>query len=174
MARIAIVLAGDFEDSEFRVPYDHVRNAGHDVTIVGHEEGLVVAGKKGHENVVIEREASKVSAAEFDALIIPGGYSPDRLRTDAAVVLFVRQMAEQDKLIAAICHAGSLLIEAGIVRGKTVTSWPSIRTDLVNAGARWENVAVVEDGHLITSRQPDDLPPFCDAILARLGKAVRV
>ena len=109
-----------------------------------------------------------VSADQFDALVIPGGYSPDKLRTDEGIVSLVQKIAGADKPVAAICHAGSLLVEADAVRGRRVTSWPSVRTDLINAGAQWEDAEVVEDGNLITSRKPDDLPAFCAAILQRL------
>ncbi len=100
--------------------------------------------------------------------MIPGGYSPDKLRTSPAIVDLVRKIAAAEKPVAAICHAGSLLIEADLVDGKRVTSWPSIRTDLENAGARWEDAEVVEDGNLITSRKPDDLEAFTNALLGRL------
>jgi protease I len=101
--------------------------------------------------------------------VIPGGYSPDKLRTNDDVVAFVRELGRAEKPVAAICHAGSLLIEADLVDGSRVTSWPSIKTDLVNAGAEWVDEPVVEDGYLITSRKPDDLDVFCEAILKRLS-----
>ncbi|MEN3314681.1 MAG: protease [Acidimicrobiaceae bacterium] len=168
MANVAFVLADDFEDSEFRVPYDRIRDAGHQVTVIGLEAGKEVKGKKGDETFTPETTADQVSAADFDALVIPGGYSPDKLRTDQGVVKFVEGVFSADKPVAAICHAGSLLVEADAVRGRTVTSWPSVRTDLVNAGAEWVDRQVVEDGNLITSRKPDDLDAFTSTVLARL------
>ncbi len=168
MAKVAFVLADDFEDSEFKVPYDRIREAGHEVTVIGAEAGREVKGKKGKEAFTPEVTADQVSAGDFDALVIPGGYSPDKLRTDAGVVKFVEGIFGADKPVAAICHAGSLLVEADAVRGRTVTSWPSIRTDLINAGAEWVDREVVEDGNLITSRKPDDLDAFTGAVLARL------
>lgn len=105
----------------------------------------------------------------FDALVIPGGFGPDRLRTDEAVVRFVKTFGALDRPIAAICHGPQLLIEAGLVRGRTLTSWPSVRTDLLNAGAQWVDQEVVEDGTLITSRKPDDLDAFCEVLLKRLA-----
>jgi protease I len=168
MARVAFVLADDFEDSEFKVPYDALREAGHDVTVIGAEAGKQVRGKKGKESYSLDAAIDSVDAGTFDALVIPGGYSPDKLRTNDKIVAFVKAVAAADKPVAAICHAGSLLIEADLVDGKTVTSWPSIRTDLLNAGASWEDMEVVEDGNLITSRKPDDLEAFTKAILARL------
>ncbi|MEY2475638.1 MAG: protease [Actinomycetota bacterium] len=168
MAKVAFVLADDFEDSEFKVPYDRIRDAGHDVTVIGSEAGKEVRGKKGKESFTLEAAPSEVDAGEFDALVVPGGYSPDKLRTNDGIVSLVRKIAGEDRPIAAICHAGSLLIEADVVDGRRVTSWPSIRTDLENAGAEWEDSEVVVDGNIITSRKPDDLDVFTAAILERL------
>ncbi|MGH9152973.1 MAG: type 1 glutamine amidotransferase domain-containing protein [Acidimicrobiales bacterium] len=168
MAHVAFVLADDFEDSELRVPYDRIRDAGHRVTVIGTEAGREVRGKKGKAAARVEAAPDEVSATEFDALVIPGGYSPDKLRTSAGVVKLVQGFFDGRKPVAAICHAGSLLVEADAVRGRTVTSWPSIRTDLVNAGATWVDRPVVEDGNLITSRKPDDLDAFVGAVLGRL------
>ncbi|HWC11676.1 MAG TPA: type 1 glutamine amidotransferase domain-containing protein [Acidimicrobiales bacterium] len=168
MAKVAFVLADMFEDSEFRVPYDRIRDAGHDVTVVGQEAGKELEGKQGDEKVTAEATPDSVSASDFDALVIPGGYSPDKLRTHGGLVKFVRAFFDADKPVAAICHAGSLLVEADAVRGRTVTSWPSVRTDMENAGASWVDEEVVEDGNLITSRKPDDLDAFTGAILDRL------
>ena len=168
MAKVAFVLADDFEDSEFRVPYDRITGAGHEATVIGPEAGTEVTGKKGNETFTIEATPDQVSAEEFDALVVPGGYSPDKLRTDEGTVKFVQGFFGSGTTVAAICHAGSLLIEADAVRGRTVTSWPSIRTDLRNAGAEWVDREVVEDANLITSRNPGDLDAFCTAILGRL------
>jgi len=168
MAKVAFVLADDFEDTEFRVPYDRIREAGHEVTVIGTEAGKEVKGKKGEETFTPEVTPDEVSAADFDALVIPGGYAPDKLRTHEGVVKFVQGVFGADKPVAAICHAGSLLVEADAVQGRTVTSWPSVRTDLVNAGAEWVDREVVEDGNLITSRNPDDLDAFTTTILERL------
>ena len=170
MARVAFVLAEDFEDSEFKVPYDRLREAGHEVGVIGREAGRELTGKKGKESFTPQLGPDQVSAADFDALVVPGGYSPDKLRMDEGVVKFVKAFFGSDKIVAAICHAGSLLVEADVLEGRTVTSWPSIRTDLVNAGADWVDKEVVVDGNLITSRKPDDLPAFCDAILDKLGR----
>src|SRR5947209_2194037 len=167
MAKVAFVLGEDFEDSEFKVPYDRIREAGHKVTVVG-TETKEVKGKKGKEKFTPETTPKDVDADQFDAVVIPGGYSPDHLRTDEGIVALVQKINGADKPVAAICHAGSLLIEADAVNGRWVTSWPSIRTDLINAGGKWEDKEVVEDGNLITSRKPDDLDAFCSAILERL------
>jgi protease I len=168
MAKVAFVLADMFEDSEFRVPHDRIRDAGHEVTVVGDEAGKEFEGKQGDERVTSDAGADSVSSEDYDALVIPGGYSPDKLRTHEGLVKFVRSFFDSDKPVAAICHAGSLLVEADAVRGRTVTSWPSVRTDMENAGAQWVDKEVVEDGNLITSRKPDVLEAFTAAILDRL------
>jgi protease I len=168
MARVAMLLDEMFEDSEFRVPYDRLRAAGHEVVIVGRRAGKEVAGKQGKERVRTEAAASDVSAREFDAVVIPGGYSPDHLRTDVKMVALTRDAFLAGKPLAAVCHAPWMLAEADVADGRTVTSWPSIKTDLINAGARWVDREVVEDGNLITSRKPDDLAAFSEAILRQL------
>lgn len=172
MARIMFIVASDFEDSEFRVPYDRVKQAGHEAVIVSSEAGKQLKGKKGKETITSEKVASEVSVDEFDALVIPGGYSPDHLRMDERVVDLVREFFQQGKPIAAICHAGWMLAEADIVDGRMVTSWPSIKTDLLNAGASWVDREVVEDGNLITSRKPGDLNAFCEALLRQIDEGI--
>lgn len=168
MARVAFVVGEDFEDSELRVPLDCLQEAGHKAVLVGAKAGQELHGKKGKETVRTEQAAVQLDAADFDAVVIPGGYSPDHLRTDAGVVSFVRDASRADKPIAAVCHGPSLLIEADLVQGRTLTSWPSIRKDLINAGATWVDERVVEDGGLITSRNPNDLDAFSKALLKRL------
>jgi protease I len=165
MAKIAVVLGPEFEDSEFRVPYDRLEEAGHQLTIVGTKRGEKVEGKRGKESATIEAAASDVDATSFDALLIPGGHSPDNLRTDESVVGFVRDFTHTHKPIAAVCHGPQLLIEADAVRGRRMTSWPSVRKDLINAGADWVDEQVVKDGPLITSRKPSDLEAFSEALL---------
>lgn len=168
MARIALLLDDMFEDSEFRIPYDRLRQAGHEVVIVGREADKEVTGKRGKEKVKTQVASKDVSASEFDGVVIPGGYSPDRLRTDMKMVGLTREAFVSGKPVAAVCHAPWMLAEADIADGRTVTSWPSIRTDLINAGARWVDREVVEDANLITSRKPDDLEAFSAAILRQL------
>ena len=167
MAKVAFIVGDMFEDSEFQVPHDRVREAGHEAVVVGRSAGKEVTGKKGAK-VRVEKGSDEVSAEEFDALVVPGGYSPDKLRTDERLVTLTRTMAEANKPVAAICHAGWMLAEADIVRGRTVTSYTSIKTDLKNAGATWVDQEVVEDGNLITSRTPADLPAFCEALVRQL------
>jgi protease I len=169
MARIAFVLGNDFEDSELREPYKALHAAGHELEVIGVKAGEVVRGKHG-EQVTIDAAASERDPASYDALVIPGGYSPDHLRMDKHVVRFVQGFVRNDKLVAAVCHGPQLLIEADAVEGKKLTSWPSVRTDLLNAGAKWVDREVVVDGALITSRKPDDLPAFTAAIQKQLDE----
>lgn len=173
MARIAFLLDDTFEDSEFRIPFDRLTQGGFDCVVISSEGRKQVKGKKGEEVVTPDRYVHEVSPDEFDALVIPGGYSPDRLRMDPAMVRFTREMVDSGKTVAAVCHAPWMLAEADVLSGRTVTSWPSIRTDLVNAGAEWVDREVVEDGNLITSRRPGDLPAFSDAIQRHLSRAIR-
>ena len=164
MARIAFVVGEDFEDSEFRKPCAALRASGHEIDILGTEAGKKLKGKKGEVEVTVEKAAKDVRANDYDALVIPGGYSPDHLRTDGHVVKLVTDMMAQDKLVAAICHGPQLLIEAHVVNGRTMTSYPSVKTDLLNAEATWIDQEVVVDGNLVTSRNPHDIPAFIRAI----------
>ncbi len=168
MANIAFVLGEEFEDSEFRKPYDGLRAKGHTIDIIGGKAGAVVKGKKGREEVRIEKAAADVNSADYDALVIPGGNSPDHLRMEQPVVDLTQNMLRDGKVIAAVCHGPQLLIEAEGVKGRVVTSWPSLRKDLENAGATWVDEEVHIDGRLITSRNPDDLPAFTAAIAKQL------
>ena len=168
MARVAMLIGEDFDDTELTVPRERLRAAGYEIVTVGAEAGRTVTGKRGTARVIVDACAEDCDPAAFDAVVIPGGYAPDRLRTDAGVVAFVRKFGATGRTIAAVCHGPQLLIEADLVRGRTVTSWPSVRKDLVNAGAAWIDRPVVEDANLVTSRHPDDLEDFCRAILRRL------
>jgi protease I len=165
-----VILAELFEDSEFQVPYDRLREEGYEPVVIASEAKKSLSGKSGRVKVKPDRAVNDVSPADFDALVIPGGYSPDHLRMDSKMVSFAREMFAAGKPVAAICHAGSMLIEADLVAERTVTSWPSIRTDLLNAGAEWVDREVVEDENLITSRKPDDLDAFTDALLRQLER----
>lgn len=167
--KIAMPVGDDFEDSELTVPRDRLREAGHEIVFVGTKKGARVRGKRGDAAVEIDAAAGAVDPGDFAVLVIPGGYSPDHLRTDAAVVDFVRRFAASGKPVAAICHGPSLLIEAEAVKGRTLTSWPSVRKDLENAGASWVDREVVVDGTLVTSRKPADLDAFCAAIEEQLA-----
>jgi protease I len=169
MAKVVMPIGEGFEDSEFSEPCERLREAGHEVVTVGAERGARIWGKKGKAMATVEHIPGDLSVDEVDAVVIPGGQSPDHLRTNRAIVAFVRRFGESNKPIAAICHGPQLLIEAELVEGRELTSWPSVRKDLENAGARWLDREVVEDGNLITSRKPDDVPAFADAILRALA-----
>lgn len=170
MARVALIVGDMFEDSELKIPYDRIKDEGHEPVIVGTEAGQELEGKKGMK-VTTDASIEDVSAGEFAALVIPGGYSPDKIRSNKKMVELTRSIFEEAKPVAAICHAGWMLAEAGIAAGKTLTSYHSIKTDLINAGANWIDQEVVEDGNLITSRTPDDLDAFTKALLAQLASA---
>ncbi|HEX3475518.1 MAG TPA: type 1 glutamine amidotransferase domain-containing protein [Kofleriaceae bacterium] len=170
MSKIAFLVDQMFEDSEFRVPYDRLRGAGHQIDILGVKAGDTVKGYRQKEQIQIEKSVAQAKVEDYDALVIPGGYSPDHLRIDRGAVAFTRAMGLANKPVAAVCHAPSLLIEADLVYGRQITSWPSVKTDLINAGARWVDREVVPDANIITSRRPDDLPAFSDAILRMLAE----
>jgi protease I len=165
--RIALFVEDVYEDQEFWYPYQRMREEGAEVTVIG-PRAASYASKHGAP-AEAELAIDQANARNFDALIIPGGYAPDRMRRVPAMVGFVREMHEEGKVVAAICHAGWMLASAGVVRGRKVTSFFSIRDDLVNAGAEWEDREVVRDGNLITSRRPDDLPAFCASIIEALA-----
>ena len=166
--KIACVLGQGFEDSEFRVPYDRLRNEGYQVDIIGVTAGEELKGYKGKEKVRAEKGVDEARAEEYDALLIPGGQSPDHLRADKRMVQFVKAFEEQGKLIAAVCHGPQLLIAAHLVKGRTLTAWQTIQDDLRQIGATVKDEPVVEDKNWITSRKPADLEPFSQAIVERL------
>ena len=168
MSRIAAILADHFEDVEYTRPAEAFRLHGHQVVTVGREAGSEVAGKKQGTRVLIERAAADVEVDEFDALLIPGGYSPDKLRVDEDAVAFARDFVEHGKPVFSICHGPQLLITADVLRGRTITGYASIIQDIENAGARFWDEEVVRDGNLISSRHPGDLPAFVDAALEAL------
>lgn len=167
--KIAILAEDGVEDSELAEPLRRMKEEGAQVTVVGSEAGRTYHGKRGMVSVRTDVAADDVSADDFDALIIPGGQAPERMRLNPAMVRLARQMNEQGKLIAAVCHGPQLLVSAGIVRDRRATSAPAIRDDVINAGVHYEDEAVVKDGNLITSRGPADLPVFNDAIVAALS-----
>jgi protease I len=169
---VAFLVDELFEDSEFRVPYDRVREAGYEAVIVGLSAGKQLTGKKQKQKITTDKSIDEVQIDDFAAIVIPGGYSPDHLRMNERVVEFVRDFVDSGKPCAAICHAGWLLAEGGVTEDRTVTSWPSIKTDLINAGANWVDREVVIDGNLITSRKPADLDAFCEALIRQLEQGV--
>ncbi len=172
--KIAVLATDGFEQVELTEPVKALRAEGATVTIVSLKSGEI-QGMNHHEKgskTKVDVEISHAKATDFDALVLPGGVAnPDTLRADKHAVAFVKAFADAHKPIAAICHGPWTLIEADAVRGKKLTSWPSLATDLKNAGAHWVDQAVVVDGNLVTSRKPDDLKDFNREIIALIGKA---
>jgi len=166
--RVAILVENDFEDSELTGPRDALLDAGATVVIVGPTANTEFKGKKLGTVITSEIAAGAAKPADFDAVVIPGGYAPDKMRMRHAMVDFTREMFEAGKPVAAICHAASMLISANAVKGKTLTCWPSVAIDVKNAGGMYVDKPVVEDGNLITSRKPDDIPFFNEAIIRAL------
>lgn len=158
--RVACLLDSDFEDSEFRGPYDALREAGHEVTVIGLRAGAELTGKKGKERTTAERGIDQVSPADFDALLIPGGYSPDHLRADRRMVDFTRAFFTDERPVFAICHGPQLLMTARVVSGRRMTAWLTVQDDLGQVGADVVDEEVVVDRRLVTSRKPDDVPAF--------------
>ena len=169
MDKVLIALADEFEDVEFSEPYMRLVDAGYEVTILGSKNGETLKGVRGNAEAFVQQTADQIALDDYDALVIPGGHSPDRLRLDEKIVSLTHRFVTSGRLVAAICHGPQLLIEADAVDGKTVTSWPSVRKDLINAGAHWVDQPVVEDENLITSRKPDDLELFCNTLIECLG-----
>ena len=168
--RIAVLAENMYQEMELWVPYYRLREEGAEVKVIGAGGAKSYTSKHGYP-VNVDVQAESVSAVEFDAVIVPGGYAPDVMRRHAAMVKLVREAHQQGKVVAAICHAGWMLVSAGILKGKRATSFFSIKDDLVAAGANWVDEEVVVDGTLITSRRPDDLPAFCREIIRALAKA---
>jgi protease I len=164
--RIIILVEEIFNDQEFWYPFYRLKEAGADVVVVG-SSIQTYTGKAGTQ-VKCDASAEAISAADFDGIVIPGGYAPDHMRRNPAMVKLVRDLFEADKVVAAICHAGWMLASAKILQERTVTSFFSIKDDLVHAGANYVDQEVVVDRKLITSRKPDDLPAFMRAIIEAL------
>lgn len=174
-ARVLMIATDGFETSELMKPRQALIDAGATVTLASLKMAPITGesgGEKG-DSIAPDMLVSEVDGADYDALVLPGGvHNPDTLRMDETTVDLVETFFEDGKTVAAICHAPWLLIEADIVDGKRATSWPSLRTDLENAGATVVDEEVVVDGNLITSRNPDDIPAFVEAIKAALVKEV--
>jgi len=168
-----VILAEDlYEDLELWYPLLRLQEEGAEVVVVGPGEATEHHGKYGYP-VAVDKPVSEVDAGQFDALVVPGGYAPDRMRRHAGMVALVREMAQSGKIVAAICHGPWMLASAEVVAGKNVTCFFAIKDDLVHAGATYQDAEVVVDGNLITSRKPADLPAFLGAIIAGLGGEVR-
>jgi protease I len=161
--KILIFAADMFEDLELHFPRLTFKGEGAEVVIAGLTSD-VVRGKRGL-TVKPDTTVGECRAKDFDAIVIPGGYGPDKLRCDERVIKIVREAANQGKPVAAICHAGWVLVSAGLCKGRRMTSWYSIKDDMINAGCDWVDEPCVVDGQIITSRMPDDLPVFCEQII---------
>lgn len=170
--RAAMIIGPMFEDVEATYPLYRLREAGAQVTVLGLAANEEVKGKKG-QTLRTDAAVGEVSPDGFDLLVLPGGYGPDKIRTDAGVRRMVREMDRRGRPVAFICHAGWIPASAGILAGRRVTSWPSIADDLTNAGALWEDAEVVVDGNLVSSRKPDDLPAFMRALIAVASEPAR-
>ena len=167
--RIAFLATDGYEDSELTSPWQAVKDAGAEPVMIAPGEGSI-EGKNGHTQPV-DLVASQADAADFEALVLPGGVvNADHLRMDADAVAFAKAFFEQHKPVGAICHAAWTLIEAGVVEGRTLTSYPSLATDLRNAGATWVDEEVVVDEGLVSSRTPDDLPAFNAKVVEEIAE----
>jgi protease I len=167
--RVAVLAEDLYEELELWYPVLRLREAGAEVVIVGTGSSDTYAGKHGYP-VTVDVAAGEVGAENFDALVVPGGYAPDRLRRYPAVNALAREVFLQGKIVAAICHGAWVLVSADVLRGRTATCFHSIKDDVINAGADYVDREVVRDGNLITSRQPDDLPAFLQEIVAGLER----
>jgi protease I len=170
--RVIIFAEELYNEHELWYPYWRLKEAGADVKVVGPQKGKTHMSKTGMP-VEVDLGSNEVSAKDFDGLVIPGGYAPDHMRRDPAMVRLVREFYEAGKPVAAICHAGWMLASADIVRGKTVTCFFAIKDDLIHAGANYVDQEVVVDGNLITSRKPEDLPAFMREFIKALSAQSR-
>jgi protease I len=173
--KVAFLATDGVEQVELTAPWNALKQAGADVNLISEKLGEIQAmnhDQKG-QRFPVDLEISKVSARDFDALVLPGGVAnPDKLRTNKDAVNFVREFMEADKPVAAICHGPWLLVEADAVRGRTITSWPSLETDIKNAGGAWVDKQVQLDQKLLTSRKAEDLPAFCAKLVDLLADAI--
>ncbi len=173
--RVAALAADRFEQVELTDPVRALRDAGARVSVVSLKEGSIkgVKGDQPGEDVPVDRTLDQVSSDDFDALLIPGGVkNPDILRQDERAVRFVREFGRTGKPIASICHGPWMLVEADLVRGRRLTSYPSLKTDVRNAGGEWVDEQVVTDQGIVTSRRPDDIPAFIDKMLEEFAEGV--
>ena len=168
-----MLVEDEFEDRELTGPLEALRAAGATATLVGPTAGAEFKGKRGDAVVKSDLAAGAARMKDFDALVIPGGHAPDKMRMRHAMVDLARDAMEANKTVAAICHGPQVLISAIALKGRTLTCWPSIAIDVKNAGGLYVDKPVVEDGNLITSRKPDDVPLFSEAIIKALSNHSR-
>lgn len=164
--KVAVLVENDYQDQEVWYPLYRLREEGYEAVAVG-PRAVAYASKHGYP-VKAELAASECRSGDFKGIVIPGGWAPDRLRTDAGVLKLVRELHEKRCVVASICHGGWVLASAGIAQGRRLTSYIAIRDDMLHAGAEWVDQEVVRDGNLITSRKPDDLPAFMREVLRAL------
>jgi len=167
--RIAILAEDIYEDLELWYPLLRMKEEGAEVKVIGTGSANQYTGKHGLP-VQVDLSADQVRADDFDAVIIPGGYAPDRMRRYEALLRFVREAFEKGKVVASICHGPWVLVSAGVLKGRTATCFFAIKDDVINAGAKYVDQEVVRDGNLITSRMPADLPAFCREIIKALNE----
>jgi protease I len=167
--KVILLAENNYEDLELWVPYYRLKEEGAEVTIVGTGSSQTYTSKHGYP-VEVSKEAKEIDMSRYDGVVIPGGYAPDLMRRYPEMVNIVREAHQKGKVIAAICHAGWMLVSAGILKGKKATCFFAIKDDLINAGANYVDQEVVRDGNLITSRKPDDLPAFCREMIEALTK----
>jgi len=165
--RVAILAENNYQELELWYPLLRMREEGAEVKVIGTGSAQTYTSKHGYP-VTVDAAADEMSAADFDAVIVPGGYAPDLLRRYDSVLKLVQEAHQQGKVVAAICHAGWVLISAGILKGRKATCVSAIKDDVINAGATYVDQEVVQDGNIITSRVPTDLPAFCRTIIAAL------
>lgn len=173
--KVAIVMTNGFEQSEFEEPFKALKNEGAEVEIISLKKEKIKSWKDKNwgEEVDVDKAIDTVSSADYDALVLPGGVmNPDTLRTNADVVNFVKDFIQEEKPIAAICHGPWTLAETGMIKGRKMTSYKSLKTDLSNAGAVWVDEEVVVDNGLVTSRTPKDLPAFCKKMVEEIAEGV--
>lgn len=166
--RVGILVEQDFEDSELAETVRAIGDAGAVVVMIGSGTSSSYRGLRGRVRARVDNAAEDVRLDQLDALVVPGGYAPDKMRLHQSMVDLVKKAHDRGKIVAAICHGPQLLISAGIVTGRRVTSWPSIAIDLTNAGATWVDEPVVQDGNIITARKPADLPRFNKVVIDAL------
>jgi protease I len=162
---VAFLLANQFEDSEMKEPYDAVIKAGHKAIIIGLKKGEILKGKKGQSTYTTDQAIADSKIVDYDAIVIPGGSSPEALRLNSDILEFVKEANDKKLPIAAICHGPQILISAALLNGRTITSYQALQDDVVNAGAKFKDEEVVVDGNFITSRTPEDEPAFIRELL---------
>lgn len=166
--RVLAFVGADYEDLELWYPKLRLIEAGAEVVVAGAEKGVLYRGKHGYP-CVAQASYQEQRSEDFDGLLVPGGWMPDKLRREPRVLELTRQFAEAGKLVAAICHGGWIPISAGVYGGVQVTGSPGIKDDLINAGAHYEDAPLVVDRHFVSSRRPEDLPDFCRGMIAVLS-----